>query len=334
MLSEYLRAQSEEEADRLLGELQNLIHPILIKAFRADFRVSMRGADGKAINQDAMELAADAEVSLVHKLRQIRDNGGEIPIDNLEGYVRTVTRNAYREYVRRRHPVRTSLKNQIRYVLGKMPGLALHRDQEHGWICGLSEFDPGTPGRPAKIPTEQDVSRLRSDPRCTRLPGLVRAMLSVYGAPVPLERLVSDIYEFKRLREPIEIEAESLTASTPAAGPPHGSHVEHRELLEKLWGEIRRLPLLHRRALLLNLTNREGESLIAELPMLRIASITNIADALEMSAVELAEIWSSLPLPDEAIAKRLGLTRQQVANLRHSARVTLKRRMGRGSENK
>jgi hypothetical protein len=46
-----------------------------------------------------------------------------------------------------------------------------------------------------------------------------------------------------------------------------------------------------------------------------------------MSMAELSEIWGRLPVDDHTIAERLGLTRQQVINLRKSARARLARRM-------
>jgi hypothetical protein len=46
-----------------------------------------------------------------------------------------------------------------------------------------------------------------------------------------------------------------------------------------------------------------------------------------MPAQEFAGLWNELPLADDAIARRLGLMRQQVVNLRKSARERLGRRM-------
>jgi DNA-binding CsgD family transcriptional regulator len=46
-----------------------------------------------------------------------------------------------------------------------------------------------------------------------------------------------------------------------------------------------------------------------------------------MEAVELARIWKDLPLADQDIATRLDLNRQQVINLRKSARERLGRRL-------
>jgi len=53
-----------------------------------------------------------------------------------------------------------------------------------------------------------------------------------------------------------------------------------------------------------------------------------MAKALEMPVEQLAALWRDLPLDDRALAVRLNATRQQVINLRASARRRLARRMG------
>ena len=86
------------------------------------------------------------------------------------------------------------------------------------------------------------------------------------------------------------------------------------------------LPLRQRRALLLNLRDETGAGAIELFPMTGVASIRRIADALELDYTGFAELWPSLPLDDRDIAARLGLDRQQVINLRKSARARLARR--------
>jgi hypothetical protein len=78
---------------------------------------------------------------------------------------------------------------------------------------------------------------------------------------------------------------------------------------------------------LLNLRDENGGTALVLLPMLRIASIQQIAEATEMTAEELASLWNKLPLEDALIGERLGATRQQVANLRKCARERLSRRL-------
>ena len=52
-----------------------------------------------------------------------------------------------------------------------------------------------------------------------------------------------------------------------------------------------------------------------------------IAEVIGIPAEELAALWSRLPLNDLEIATRLDLSRQQVINLRKSARQRLTRRL-------
>ncbi len=51
-----------------------------------------------------------------------------------------------------------------------------------------------------------------------------------------------------------------------------------------------------------------------------------------MSAERLARLWNDLPLDDITLAGHLGLTRQQVINLRSDARRRLARRAGMASK--
>jgi hypothetical protein len=96
--------------------------------------------------------------------------------------------------------------------------------------------------------------------------------------------------------------------------------------LKKLWSEIVELPERQRAALLLNLKDSQGSG-ISLFQMTGVATILQIAEALSTTGEELARLWNELPLDDLAIASRLGITRQQVINLRKSARERLARRM-------
>jgi len=63
------------------------------------------------------------------------------------------------------------------------------------------------------------------------------------------------------------------------------------------------------------------------LPAIGIATIRQLAAALELTAERLAELWNELPIEDARIAELLGLTRQQVINARKSGRERLARRL-------
>ncbi|HEX8409823.1 MAG TPA: hypothetical protein VF883_13260, partial [Thermoanaerobaculia bacterium] len=112
-----------------------------------------------------------------------------------------------------------------------------------------------------------------------------------------------------------------------AHADPTGS-LEATQFLTVLWQEIRLLPLPQRTALLLQARDSGGESVTCLLPLAGIAGIDAIAEALEMAAESFVELWPRLPLDDRTIAGILGVTRQQVINLRQAARNRLSRRTG------
>src|SRR5262249_34132777 len=103
--------------------------------------------------------------------------------------------------------------------------------------------------------------------------------------------------------------------------------MHNKELAARLWAEIGELPLKQKTALLLNLKDSQGQSVLTLLPRIRIASIREIAGALELEPDQMASLWNQLPLGDSLIAGRLEVTRQQVINLRKSARERLARRI-------
>src|SRR5262249_51617412 len=113
----------------------------------------------------------------------------------------------------------------------------------------------------------------------------------------------------------------------PIEKPMSRGEWKNASLLQQLWDEVRQLPRQQRVALLLNLRDTEGRGCIALLPALGIATLRRLAEALEMSAEGLAEIWNETPLEDAKIAELLRLTRQQVINARKSARKRLARRL-------
>lgn len=113
----------------------------------------------------------------------------------------------------------------------------------------------------------------------------------------------------------------------PDPAPDAASALERRTYLSSLWEEILQLPVRQAAALILNLRDENRRSAAALLPLTGVATMREIARAIGMPAERFAEIWRWLPLEDAAIAELLGVTRQQVINLRKSARERLARRM-------
>jgi hypothetical protein len=163
---------------------------------------------------------------------------------------------------------------------------------------------------------------------------------SLPGSPLPaapgwnltapaLADLVARI--FRWVGEPLRFgELVEIVAGLTGIGDRKDADEDAEELLERIpdprAGDP---PDLDRTAYLrrLNLRDPQGRGAIALLPLTGVASMREIADALGMPALRFAELWNRLPLDDLTLAGLLGVSRQQVINLRKSARKRLVRRM-------
>ena len=175
----------------------------------------------------------------------------------------------------------------------------------------------------------QQVDALRSGRPDDPAP-LLDAVLRAAGGPVPFDRLVGTIGS---LVAPTGRDATpAVDALADRDAVPADRQLEHREFAEALWREVRLLPVRQRVALLLSLRDAHGSGVLWVLPLTGVAAVRDIARTLEMPEQELAELWNRLPLDDVAIGERLGCARQQVINLRWSARKRLSNRLGRDQE--
>lgn len=174
---------------------------------------------------------------------------------------------------------------------------------------------------------------LRGKESVQGLADLLVAIFEKVGGPIEIDALVTTVADLQGITErtvshmvPSETEAATLEESLPDPRVNVVDEFEQRWYLQRLWSEIALLPVTQRQALLLNLKDVH-EGVIALLPLTGAATFREIAKALSISAEDLAQLWNELPLDDATIAARLGLTRQQVINLRKSARARLARRM-------
>jgi hypothetical protein len=167
---------------------------------------------------------------------------------------------------------------------------------------------------------------------------LLSAIFARVQQPVEFDRVVSIAAEVWKITDSSiasldnpEHEKQAVENSSPGVDV----LLEQRLYLESVWTEVCQLPVLQRAALLLNLRDAQGGSAIFFIPYLGIATKKQISEMLELSDGEFGALWDDLPLDDLQIAQRLGITRQQVINLRKTARERLARRMerseGRGS---
>jgi len=203
--------------------------------------------------------------------------------------------------------------------------------EDDNWICGLREWQEWQASSNDEDPSEtlklvfaeEDIS-----PDKIELVDLVGLVFKHFGKPIRFGDLLNLIYEVRRISEPVEVPADDTGRENSLEYKNNVlDRMEQTAFLKSLWEEIGGLPLRHRAALLLNLKNSRGDGLMTLLPFIRVASIRQIAEMLEFPIEEFVKIWNDLPWDDRAIAGHLGLTRQQVINLRQSARAMLRRKL-------
>ena len=343
LLLPYLYAKDEIESETLLAKLIcEQVEPIITRIIKNKLRVPLNPNQGHERNQDALELAGDLRAIILSELRRLKSNSDSKTINNLQHYIAIKAYSACKDYFREKNPQRLRLKSSLRHHLRQNPDFALWESEGHRWLCGLSAWRNADQHLPEHLTTP--LQQLLENPRAVLLTTLLNvdvqllppaellaAIFGCVGHPVELDRLVSIVAQVRGIKdqpaESLDDEDNHLRGSIVDASVRVDVALEQSLHLEKLWLEVCDLPRLQRAALLLNLRDTGGASVIAFIPHLKIASRKQVAEALSMSDEQFADLWDDLPLDDASIAGLLGITRQQVINLRKTARERLARRM-------
>jgi RNA polymerase sigma factor (sigma-70 family) len=341
LLSSYLRAEDEAASHQMLTEIvSGHAVPLVRKIVGHKLRVPTHHSPNNQLSEDAEDVCGEAALRLIARLRELKEGApGERPINDFRGYVATVAYHLCHEYMRRKYPQRHGLKNKLRYLLSRDAKFAIWEGNDRQLLCGFEAWRDVRPLSPNVEPVrlrDMDVgeSPIFGDARQVALPVLLQAVFERTGSPVELDALVDFVAGLTGVRDEPEQGkregAENESEVSDARAPPSAdiaATTERHMYLARLWVEIKELPPRQRTALLLNLSDAHGRSYTELLSLLGVAPAREIADALEIPAGEFADIWNDLPLDDRVIAARLNLTRQQVINLRKSARERLARRM-------
>lgn len=355
LLLPFVLATDNAEQEHLLSQLiTEQADPIITKIVNYKMSGGRRG-DAQS---DAEDIRSEVILQLVQRLQNFRTNYANRPIGNFASYVAVTTYNACDRYVSRKYPQRRRLKNGLRYLLTHQEGFALWQDKRQTWLGGLSSWQPAghadeaveNGNDTASSSEAHRLQLLRDDPRALAKDGaahaswsdqkrpyeLLRAIFNWVGAPVELDFLTGICAEWWGVADKsVEIDAGgSVKDDAEAQGvqitdgrPAVSVETERRSYLHRLWNEILELPARQRAALLLNLRDEGGRGIVDLWIIVGIATPEAIAAALSLSLEEFAKLWAELPLDDNHIASLLGITRQQVINLRKSARERLARRV-------
>jgi hypothetical protein len=339
LLSLYLHETSDAESESLLTRLLEEQASPVIKRIIGSKLHGFGGAD-RLRWQDGEDVYGEVVTQLLERLRACKTNAETDVIHDFLNYVAVTTYNACHEYLRSKYPQRWRLKNRVRYVLTHQPEFGMWQSGEGNWLCGFAAWSTRAMDHPAGKGLLQQISDAPQslalaadktyDIKSASLTDLLHAIFRKVGTAIELEALVNSVADLQGIKDmPFASNPEedhiSLAASSDSRTE-FAVEVEYRSYLQRLWVEIIQLPVSQRIALLLNLRDVH-EGVIMLLPLTGVATIRQIAEAVSIPAQEFAKLWKDLPLDDTAVALRLGVTRQQVINLRKSARARLSRRM-------
>lgn len=341
ILDSFVRASSGIDADRSLAAvIRDHAEPVIRSVVGRRWHVSSSRRGSRSVdNETAEDIHGEAVTQVIARLAAMREQPDE-PISDFRAYVAVATYRACDRQLRHKYPRRWSLKNRLRYLFSHHPGLAVW-DTDHGIACGFAEWrDQGRPierserwqGMRAATRESLPLGVIDSGRGFTHPADGVAAILRAASHPIELDELVSvmstawDVREEVTATEQADDEGGPIYDRVVDTRADVAREVDERDELRWLWSEIRSLPPRQCAALLLNLRDSGGRGVIALLPIRGAATLREIAAAIEMSAERFAEIWNDLPYDDQAIAELLGITRQQVINLRKVARERLIRR--------
>lgn len=294
------------------------VMPVVRRVVRSRIGASLDPADGSMRNQDALDLVGEIAARLLRDWRRVREEGAPA-IADVEAFAGVVAVRRCAEYVRSRHPERARLHLRLRYAL-----------QHSHWAPRVQaeRLQVGQGGLPldrATILERLAAARWTSglDTPAALTAWLDTALQDLHGL-VPISVIVDAMASGAPRAVTVPIE----DVPTPASSErPVDAMLILRADTSLLWQEVTLLPVAQRRALLLNLRDEGGGNALAHLVGSGVASLAMVAAAVEWSLDRLTLVWTELPWPDDRIGESLGCARQQVINLRKSARARLRRRL-------
>lgn len=323
-LVEYFEATdgiaAEAELTRLICDALPIAEPII---------ASRIGRGGRSAD-DFEDVRSEVLTRLVGRLQRMRALDAE-PVSDFQGYVAVVAYNCCHAHFRARFPERARLKLKLRYLMQHDSRFRLQTGAGEVLLCGLAEW-------PARMFESSGPSAASVKPPAvsgdfrTAPARFVQALLRQFARAIHLDDLADHVAALCGIgtSELLSIDDErSGSSELRDRSATADRTLEGREELQQMWNEISSLPPRQRIALLLNLRDEAGGNTLQAFPLTGVAGLEALATALELTPEELAELWPRLPLDDLTIAERLGLTRQQVINLRKCARERLARRTGR-----
>jgi DNA-directed RNA polymerase specialized sigma24 family protein len=333
LLAPWLQALRGRGADAAEAALALLIEAHIEPVIRGVIRFKLRLDSGAKADEE--DLAQETLAQWLAELQKLGAKPDERLIGDARGLAATIAYRVCYGWLRQQSPRRRALRNRLQYALTRQAGLALWTDRGNLSIAGFAAWREQSPAPSEKLrqlPNDEKflalIWRTSAEWQGAKLIKLLARIFDYVGGPVAFDDLVSVVAALLQVKDEPPASTEEETGGVEIVSDANVAwQVEKRIFLERLWQEVRELPRAQRVALLLNLRESDGGGCLALFPATGVANLRQIANALEFSAEQFAELWPQLPLDDATIAELLELTRQQVINLRKSARERLARRL-------
>jgi hypothetical protein len=331
VLLPFLSAKSEAEAEDCLNRLfEKDIIPQIRKVLAS--YLTLNFDEKEEIQSDAQERV----LKVLQKLRASVFLKKPIckPIKNLLAYISTVTFNCRKDFISSKQPEWGRNDNRLRRMRDGGE-LFFFADDEGVWFVRL-ESQTETP---SEMEFDEIVSRVRQkhpNPFLLKTQVLAPIILETAEGALPKNELIKAILEISGTANFEEIEL-------PEEMGEYLNYKKDEELvaqrqvihLRQIWDVILTFRFNLRAVLILSLKESGKTEVVTLLLKKRIATIKEIAEALEISLDEFSDIFARLPMSSREIADFLGIEdgensskEQKVDNLRSIARRLLRRRLG------
>src|SRR5215204_2358980 len=277
LLEPLLAEASDEQVDALLSQLITVhAQPVIKGVIRFKLRLNSYRETQRA---EADDLQQEVVLQLVAQLQRFRKMRGGHPISDVRGMAAVIAHRTCARWMRRQFPERHALKNRLHYLLTRQRGFALWNDQNGKLLAGFAVWQqqkkPASGARNLSdvenLPAQ--VRALKSD-KPGELAETVASLLNYVGGPVEFDELVSGLAAIQGISEqPVKsLEHDDHEGFEPAATDPDPAwRIEKKMFLQRLWEELKQLPLNQRAALLLNLKDTTGFGCITLFPAIGIA---------------------------------------------------------------
>ncbi len=308
-------AEQRKSVEALLEDAQETIEGII----RKKFRVTLTLSDGRYENQNAIELRQEVFTLLLEKLIEQESHPESERIRSVRDYAAVLTYHRCAQLRRSQNKGWHSLKNKVRYFIGKRSSYLVWEDENGDLMCGLRSQKNRKPARELSARLE----KFYEDPRHILPPHLIskdlrnlkdndweellESTFKHLDSAVELDELVSLIADAYRVQDELQpIDPRQDEAAPPPLDPPDENltpeaEVSQRQFLKKLWQAIGELKPNQRIAYLLNFRDADGD--IQLFVWHGIAGIEQLGDLLNISNEQFERVWNELPLDQETRAQ-------------------------------